>query len=58
MSFWTVNRLTGSYHSISAILPGLQFKVEPVATSSSACGCRPKILMRRQIGGHWPTYQY
>jgi hypothetical protein len=40
---------------LATILPGLQFKVEPVATSPSACGCRPKILMRRQIGGHWPT---
>jgi hypothetical protein len=39
----------------ATILPGLQLKVEPVATSASAFGCRPKILMRRQIGGHWPT---
>jgi hypothetical protein len=46
---------TGVMSGLPTILPGLQFKVEPVATSPSASGCRPKVLMRRQIGGHWPT---
>ena len=31
---------TGVMSGLATSLPGLQFKVEPVATNTSACGCR------------------
>jgi hypothetical protein len=50
------NSKVGVMSGLATILPGLQFKVEPVATSASACGLSPEDPYAQADRRTWPTY--